>query len=345
MENAPSRRARLLVALAIGVAFSCLTWYSLAQRPSYMQGGDFTYSWFAARALIQGENPYLAVRSAPMPSASAFFYPLPTAIVAMPFAGLSARMAGVVFVGLSCGLLAFAVTRRAWWPLAMFGSAPACQVFWSVQWSPLMMTAALLWPVLGLLVCKPNLALPLIAYQSNWRALWIGALGALALLVVSLGLQQDWLSHWQTTLRENTAAGQYRIPILTPWGAVLGLAALKWRRPEARLLLALSCIPQTGFFYDQFPLLLIPGTLRQMLVAALISQAALFLPWVVPVNASNVTEMSARLLPIVIAGLYIPAFVMVIRRPNEGSVPRWMERLAARLPSWLRGRPSLMPAA
>jgi len=40
----------------------------------------------------------------------------------------------------------------------------------------------------------------------------------------------------------------------------------------------------------------------------------------------------------VLLGCYAPALYIVLRRPNEGPVPPWLERRVTRLPAWLRGR-------
>jgi hypothetical protein len=45
----------------------------------------------------------------------------------------------------------------------------------------------------------------------------------------------------------------------------------------------------------------------------------------------------------VVVCMYLPALVMVLRRPNEGVLPGWLERLSRLLPSSLRGRAT--PAA
>ena len=45
------------------------------------------------------------------------------------------------------------------------------------------------------------------------------------------------------------------------------------------------------------------------------------------------------------AAIYLPALWMILRRPNEGTVPAWLERASAVLPSWLRGRSSVAEAA
>ncbi|PYP77273.1 MAG: hypothetical protein DMD35_15685 [Gemmatimonadetes bacterium] len=35
--------------------------------------------------------------------------------------------------------------------------------------------------------------------------------------------------------------------------------------------------------------------------------------------------------------LFLPATIMVMRRPNEGSLPAWLEARIAAWPKWLRG--------
>jgi hypothetical protein len=47
----------------------------------------------------------------------------------------------------------------------------------------------------------------------------------------------------------------------------------------------------------------------------------------------------------IVIGLYLPALWMILRRPNEGAVPAWLERASAVLPGWLRGRASVAEAA
>jgi hypothetical protein len=36
--------------------------------------------------------------------------------------------------------------------------------------------------------------------------------------------------------------------------------------------------------------------------------------------------------------LYVPALVIVLRRPNEGAAPAWVDRAASCPPLWLRGQ-------
>jgi hypothetical protein len=55
------------------------------------------------------------------------------------------------------------------------------------------------------------------------------------------------------------------------------IALLRWRRPEARVLAALACVPQTMRFIDQLPLLAVAQSFRQSLLVSLLSYVPLFL--------------------------------------------------------------------
>src|SRR5262252_764415 len=79
--------------------------------------GDFEFPLRAARLLLAGRDPYLDMVPGVPGAAGAFLYPLPTALVAAPFAGLPSAMAGACFIGLSSGLLAYGLSEAGWWRL------------------------------------------------------------------------------------------------------------------------------------------------------------------------------------------------------------------------------------
>jgi hypothetical protein len=334
----PSLSSRLLVSTLIAAATWVLTAVLLAGKPEKFQGMDFTYPWMAAKAIASGIDPYEFVLHGYTPGTHTLFYPATAGLVALPFIALSARTAAPIFVAFGCAVLAFSVTKRHLWPALMFASGPAFQVCWSVQWSPLIMASAF-WPAaLGLVVTKPNLAIPLLLFRLERRALTLAVIGGGALTVVSLLLSPHWVTHWLETLRYNPAAMQYRTPLATPWGLAIGTAALRWRRPEARLLLGLACMPQNAFFYDQFPLFLIPKSRREMLGFTIISLIALLVPLSRPIDVHGIPALSARYEPYMFVGTYIPALIMVLTRRNEGDLPAWFERKISRLPIWVRGK-------
>jgi len=161
------------------------------------------------------------------------------------------------------------------------------------------------------LAAKPTIGLSLVAMQSTLKFVRPALIGGAVLLTLSFALQPHWLPEWLTASGLAARAGGYWIPATTPLGAVLSLAAMRWRRPEARLLLVLAWTPQKLLFYDQLPLLLIPSTRRQMQVVVLLSLfgflATLGGSW------ANV-EATRRLLPAVIVCLYWPALFLVFYR-------------------------------
>jgi hypothetical protein len=117
------------------------------------------------------------------------------------------------------------------------------------QWSPLVAAAFLLAP-LGV-VCgdKPTVGLATILAAPTQRAQVIAALLGAILLVVSLVLAPRWPSAWIDATRPaphmSSPVAHWRVG-----GPLLLLALLRWRRPEARWLAALACVPQSTLPYE-----------------------------------------------------------------------------------------------
>ena len=260
---------RLVIALAIGTAAGALG-YAFLSRPGL--GGDYFFVWSAARALLSGQNPYHVIAVGPEnPANDVFLYPLPALIVIAPFAWLPVAASGGLFLGASSALLAYALTREGYHRLPLFMSAPFLMAVSLGQWSPLI-TAAALESNLGFaLAAKPNLGLAAWIYRPNVRAIVVGA----AIVVLSLAILPSWPLDWYHNI---TARPEKFSPIRTGLGPLLVLAALRWRRKEARLLLAMAVVPQALFFYDQVILGLIPRTFRQSLIFSLLT-FVLMLTW------------------------------------------------------------------
>lgn len=322
------RAKRVAVAAVIGVAAGAL---NFALFPLH-HGGDFVQFHYHTRSWLAGNDPYSggypimrATRIVPEP----FFYPFPTLFAVAPFAFLSVRFAAAAFISLSSALLALGLLRRSPERLPLFLGAGFFAALVLGQWSPLI-TATLLFPSLAFLaVLKPNIGLAVTAS----RMTWVGVVGGGLLLVAGLLVQPNWPAEW---LRNLHSMPPHSAPIFLPGGALLLLAAARWRRPEARLLIAMACVPQLMYFADQLPLWMIPRARRESMVLSAVSMLAWAAALIAATKAGRQPPFSSELF--VLAGVYLPALIMVLRRPNEGDVPATIERLLVNAPRWLRGR-------
>jgi len=161
MPNRPSTKSRIGVALAIAVAVGAFV-YALQSRHPEIVAYDWTYHWRAARAVLDGLNPYLVVvPSGPYPFAFYWFYPLPSVFMALPTAPLPAVWSSAVTVGATSGLLAFAVSRENFSRLPIFLSAQFMMGAAAGSAPAILLTAVIAWPALQwLVVMKPNLGWP-----------------------------------------------------------------------------------------------------------------------------------------------------------------------------------------
>jgi hypothetical protein len=285
---------------------------------SFAEGSDFRAFHFAARVWLSGNDPYAiglpvmrATRVVPEP----FYYPFPTVVAMVPFAVLPLRIAAATFVAVLAALLAYAVIARSPQRFPMFFGASFIVAAAMGQWSPLV-AATLLFPTLSwLAVLKPNIGLAVTAA----RPTRIGIIGGGLLLLATLPFNRHWPAEW---LRNLKSLPPHPAPIFLPAGALILIALLRWRRPEARLLVAMACVPQLMYFADQLPLWFIPQTRRESLMLSATSLVA----WTAAlVSTSRAGEQPAlNSAWFVLLGVYLPALVMIMRRPNEGSMPGWL---------------------
>jgi hypothetical protein len=311
-----STRARLLV------AFAAAAWGGLLALAFMMRRGfypDFLAFWYAARAFLHGLDPYAVTPSgAPYFVNDRFFYPFPSVLVVVPFAPFALPVAGALFFAVSSGLLAFALSRDGYARLTLFLSFPYVMAASLGQWAPLIMAAVLL-PGLGFLaVCKPNIGVALSLARPTRAAVYGGA----AVLVASLAFDVHWPMKWIANLR--TMQG-HPPPLFTLAGIVLVAALLRWRREDARLVLAMAAVPQLPMFADQLPLMLVARTRVEGMVLALLGHIGGVL-WIKTQTPGEHPSANAAIW--VLAFAYYPALALVLRRPNEGSLRDWLGCLA-----------------
>jgi hypothetical protein len=304
---------RMMLALAITLPMAYDTWSTGAGRPF---PSDFGQVWAAARVLLAGGNPYHAIG----PQGAFHFgfpllYPLPAAVAMLPLAWCSAQAADAIFVGVGTFALIWALTRRTLWnpQLCVVASYAFLTAQGNVQWSPVL-TAAALTPGLGwLLACKPTVGLAfLTAYPSKRALISAAGFGGLTIL-----LWPWWVPSWLAVVQGQTHI-LAPVTLVTAGGPLILLALLKWRRPEARLLVALACVPHTPVLYETVALFLIVDTWRE---GVLLSALTVLLWHLQPPCAWGLT--TSEFAAWVTAGarwqvmvMYLPCLLMVLRRPN-----------------------------
>ncbi|HET8649976.1 MAG TPA: hypothetical protein VFL95_08045 [Gemmatimonadales bacterium] len=305
------RSRHLILACLIGLAAGCYAALAIGlQRHGYVS--DFQFFWDSARILLSGGNPY---HGFPTTVPDPLYYPLPTVLAAVPLAYLPVWAAGGVAVGVSAAVLA-AVTPR--WRWGLFASSSFLMAASLGQWSPLIVVGALV-PAAGYLAAlKPNLGLAGFAYRPTWLGVGLGLLAGL----ISLAFLPSWPWDWLANLK--TLEG-HPPPLFTLGGCWIGLAVLRWRQPEARLLLAMAAVPQLLFFADQLPLWLVARTRRETILLSLCSLAG-YAGFVLFLNSSMPYVPQAA--PWVLGLVYGPALAVVLARRHAARASAEDLRLA-----------------
>jgi hypothetical protein len=298
----PARRAVALVVL-VALLSGLVCWLAYKLPPP--STSDFEQIWIGARALTSGADPYAVVPTTG--TRYPLFYPLTALLVGLPFAAVPFDAARVLWAAASGALFAWAAFRYGrGLPTALL-SASFLNAIVQGQWSPLL-TAAVVIPSLSwALAVKPSVGAALFAAFPSRRAL----VGGLVLLGLSLAVSPAWPSRWLEALK----ATSHMVPLVArPGGFILLVALVRWRRPEARLLAALACVPQTIGLYETLPLFLIPRTRWQGYGLAGLSYISAFAQVAAVPRLPGMTldAVLAGRWPFMFVGLYLPALVLVL---------------------------------
>ena len=135
------------------------------------------------------------------------------------------------------------------------------------------------------------------------------------LAAIAFALQPNWVVDWVAAMSSINAYHPY---VLRPGGVVLLLAALRWRRPEARVLLTTALIPGTPAVYDALvPFVAVvtlgPSTLREAMILAIVSFGVL--PFLV--TGATYHEWAERTANANLVFVLLPLLVAVLRRSNR----------------------------
>src|SRR5688572_4467968 len=98
-DDARMKKSDRIAAAIAGASWGgFIAWFGMSSVP-YLMARDFSWPWRAARALLQGHDPYQVVSATgDYPFNVGLFYPLPAAVLALPVAPLMPAVAGAIFV-------------------------------------------------------------------------------------------------------------------------------------------------------------------------------------------------------------------------------------------------------
>jgi hypothetical protein len=300
---------------------------------------DFAQVWFAARSILAGIDPYpLVGPHLALDWTWPLLYPLPAGVIAIPLASLSAAAASVVFSVIAGAAFAWALMEHGYAPLFGFFGASMHFAAETAQWCPLL-SASLAVPMISLaFVAKPTISIALFAARpSRWAIV-----GGLVFGGIAFALQPHWFTQWLNAIARNNRAWAptvpYRAPIMLP-GGFLALACLaRWRRPEARLVAVLACIPQTLMLYSTVALFLVPRTFKETASLVTISYVVFYAIEAHLPAQRTAPEYLAVSAPLTVIGMYLPVTLMILRRPNTGVLPVGLQQVITSWPEWLKGR-------
>jgi len=302
-----SRIRPVLCGLIVGAIAATLVGHALARGPF---ASDFDQLWVAGRALLSGSDPYAAVASAHINLGYPLYYPLPAVILTLPLALLPLTTARLGFA-IACGFIAgFGLQRLGLYALLVVLSPLFQTPIIQGQIAPALAGAAMV-PTLGfMLAAKPTIGLALWLSRPSRRA----AIGALALVALTVLLWPWWPRAWVDAIR---LAPHIVPPIMRPGGVLLLLGALRWRRPEGRLLAAWAFVPHTEAIYDLTPLILVAASAADALALVACSWVTLVAHFMLRQPGVDLSVSIAGQWPVTLALLYIPALILVLARPNR----------------------------
>ncbi len=327
MSAAPSGspRERLISAMIVALVSFAYAGARAWHEPAWPT--DFDQLWHAARGFVHGADPYTVVGPGrrfewlwPL------YYPMPAVVFSVPLTLVPVAVARVLFSGFAGALLGFSLGARLRYLWPMLLSASFLIATSRTQWAPAILAVAWL-PWAGAVVsAKPNIGLALLAALRG-RALLYALSSAAFITLISFALRPDWFSSWRAAIADSP---HVVAPILMPGGFLILLAFLRWRREDARLLLALSLIPHTPSLYDLLPLFFLCRTRLEALTLAALTQA-LFWGFISFSGGPTFDTYAAALGRVSIFVVYLPAVAALLLRPNSSAQDESVSVSSARL--------------
>ncbi|HKY98686.1 MAG TPA: hypothetical protein VJL35_12575 [Gemmatimonadaceae bacterium] len=300
------------ISISLGIAGYSYLLFAFSQRlaPGH---SDFSVIWFAARALLEGNNPYAVIGPGrAIPFGWELHYPLSTLVAAIPLALIRESWSDFMFVFGSAFLLAYGALRHNLNRIWIFASAAYVVNAKSAQWSALTASGFFL-PAAAALAClKPSDGLAVLAGTGR-RSWMIAGSVAVALIVISFLILPSWPRYWMTSV---TGTWEFVSPVRRAGGFLLLLSVLRWRTREGRFLFVLSLVPQVQSWYAGVLPLLVARSKRENQILSLVSSLGyvIMIPLALDSATQEISTFSVGRL--MIAFCYLPALIAVLKRPN-----------------------------
>ena len=302
---------RISISVLLGIFVGCVVYAAHIGDPIV---GDFWRPWVTAQSIIHRSSPYTVFGAGgQFPQEFPNLYPATVGVILLPFLIVRFWVAAAIFSAICAGLLAFGLSKDGYQRFPLFVALPFWIAAYSQQWSVIFAAAFLLPSFSFLYVAKPSLGIGLLFANFSRRALLSAALGGTLILAVSLLAIPSWPAEWMETVRHYSR--HMVSPIRMRGGIIALLALLKWRRPEARLIVAMALVPQNVAWYDSVPLLLVPSTMIQSLILAMLSSVPAAIEVLTHGGADRIIDLYPRGYDLALY-VYLPAVVMVLLRPN-----------------------------
>jgi hypothetical protein len=296
-------KKKILISLAVG--FFAALWTIFLPVSTIYEGarlGDLCTPLFGLRNFMSGHFPFGGqyFNNCPIP-----YYPFTTMLAFYPFLFAPLFLIGPLFCLITSTVFSYALLNEGkLWKLFILLSPQYIFSLYSVQFAPLFAAALLLPCLLPVAVLKPQLGTVLLI-SGKWSSK--SFLAMLLFIAFSLFVYPNWPADWLKQGNLSLYAG--KIPVLQGLGCILLLSCLKWRDRRARLLSAMSLIPQR-LWYDQLMLFLIPETRLQLYLVLIGSWLSVILS--MKYVGSDMQHPTSWMITIYF--LYLPMFIIVFNK-------------------------------
>jgi hypothetical protein len=293
----PRTAQRILLAVTIATLASML--------PS--ANSDSIQTWYSAYSILFLGDPYKMIG----PDKVLYYnlpliYPIHPGLLTLPLGFISAADFATAFVWISAFIFVLAATNKDWNLVPVIFSAPFFVSAYQGQWT-ILASAGYLVPSLAIFfTAKPSLGLALFAANPSRRTIISAVGGGLLIALIGMLMFPEWPIEWLKIV--GNARHQW-IPIMHLAGLLTTLALFRWRRPEARMIFFLACVPHTMLWYDTLPLLLVARTFRESLILS-------FMSWVPLAAQLRTGEFVPMNITQYILYGFVPSLILVLLRPN-----------------------------